>query len=151
MQKRRLQTKVKTTTNARQSSRGSPGTKPPGQVYFSRTVVCEACSGGPFMSSRGSGTGFYSILGTIGCSRAGLSRARAALRHPRVPLWSTRAGPRGVPAATFERWNVKRGGQGAPSGPEKLQSPFCTTVQCFCVRSAPDRARIVSFSVPSYL
>ena len=140
MQKRTQQTKVRTTTNARQSSRGSPGTKPLSQGSFSRTSGCEACSGRPFMSSRGSGTSFYSFLETIGGSSGGLSRARAALRHPRVPLWSTRADPRAVPAATFERWDVKRGSQGAPSGPEQ---PFWydSTVFSFQIGSGscPDR------------
>ena len=152
MQKRRLQTKVKTTTNARQSSRGSPGTKPLGQGYFSRTGGCEACSGSPFMSSQGSGTGFYSILKTIGGSRAVSSRTfegqGGSAASPRATL-SLRAAPREVPLATFERWDVKRGDQRAPSGPKKLENLFCTTVRCFRVRSAPDRVRIVSGSCPS--
>ena len=80
--------------------------------------------------------------------RAGLSRARAALRHPRVLLWNTRAGPRGVPAATFERWDVKRGGQGAPSGPEKTQKLVLYDSTMFSCHvgpgSCPDRLRVVS-------
>ena len=59
------QTKVRTTTNAKQSSRDSPGTKPSGQGCFSRTSGCDACSGRPFIGFRLSGAGFYSTLGTI--------------------------------------------------------------------------------------
>ena len=115
---------------------------------------CEACLGRPFMGSRGSGTAFYSTLGTVEGSGAVSSRSfegQGGSAAAPFPLWSTRAGPRRVPAATFERWDVTRAGQGAPSGPERLQSPFCTTVLCFRVRTAQDRLRIGSGSSLSYL
>ena len=154
MQKRRQQTKVRTITNSRQSSRGSPGTKPPGQGSFSRTSGCDGCSGRPFIGLQGSGTSFYSTLGTIDGSGAVSGRTfegqGGSAASPRATL-SPRAAPREVPSATFERWDVKRGDQRAPSGPKKLENLFCTTVLCFRVKSAPDRVRIVSFSAPSSL
>ena len=154
MKKRRQHPKVRTTTNARQSSRGSPGTKPPGQGWFSRTSGCDACSGRPFIGFRGSGTSFYNTLGTIDGSGALSGRTfesqGGSAASPRATL-SPRAAPREVPSATFERWDVKRGDQRAPSGPKKFENLLNTTVRCFRVRSAPDRARIVSGSSPDRL
>ena len=150
MQKRRLQTKVKTTTNARQSSRGSPGTKPLGQGCFSRTGGCEACSGRPFISLRGCGTGFYNAVCTIGGSGGVSSRTfegqggfvaspRALLEH----LGGSK-GSRQLLLSAGTSNGEARGYQVDQKGSKDILYDS-TLFSCqIGSGSAPDRARIVS-------